>query len=361
MSFQHANKSVVCLVVVSAIALCATVRADHVELVAGFAGEGKEPLAGALDGPFGVDADPAGNLVMVEISGHRVLKLDRQGKLAIIAGTGQKGFSGDGGTALSAQFNQMHNLAIAPNGDIYIADTHNSRVRKIDAKTGLITTAVGTGEHGDAGDGGAAAKAKCGHIYCVSLDPSGERLYVVDLDHRKIRVVTLGDGVIHPLAGNGKRGVPRDGELAKESPLVDPRAVAADKAGNIYILERSGHALRVVASDGRIRTVVGTGKKGQSGDNGPALQAELNGPKHLCIDRNGDVIIADTENHLIRKFLTKENRIVRLAGTGRAGGDGVGRPPLEVQLKQPHGVFVDRAGTLYIVDSGNNRLLKIVN
>src|SRR5438445_9999798 len=131
------------------------------------------------------------------------------------------------------------------------------------------------------GDGGPAVKARFGNIYCASLDPSGERLYLADLDNRRIRVVDLGTGVVTTVAGNGKKGVPEDGADAVKAPLVDPRAVTVDDKGNVYILERSGHALRVVDAEGKIRTVVGTGKAGATGDDGPGRLATLNGPKHL--------------------------------------------------------------------------------
>src|SRR5205807_945639 len=142
------------------------------------------------------------------------------------------------------------------------------------------------------------------------------------------------------VAGNGHKGVPEDGAEAVNSPLVDPRAVAVDAKGNVYVLERSGHALRRVDPQGRIRTIVGTGKAGASGDDGNALKATLNGPKHLCIDSDGNIIIADTENHLIRKVLLAEGKIVRVAGTGQKGAAGIGGPPLEAQLNQPHGVYI---------------------
>ena len=126
------------------------------------------------------------------------------------------------------------------------------------------------------------------------------------------------------IAGNGDRGVPADGAEATRSPLVDPRAVIADREGNVYVLERAGHVLRVVDRTGRIRTVVGTGVKGSGGDGGPAMQAQLNGPKHLCMDQDGGVIIADTENHVIRKYTPADGKIVRIAGSGKRGTDGVG-------------------------------------
>jgi sugar lactone lactonase YvrE len=253
----------------------------------------------------------------------------------------------------------MHSLAVLPRGDIFVADTLNNRIRKFDPKTGLIHAFAGTGTKGFSGDGGPAEKAEFGGVYCVALDPSREQLYVADLDNRRIRKIDLKTNVVSTVAGNGRKGVPADGTDAVNAPLVDPRAVAADAKGNIYILERGGHALRVVDDRGKIRTVAGTGKVGATGDGGDARLATFNGPKHLCVDRDGNVLIADTENHLIRKYLPAEGKVVRVAGTGKPGTAGVGGPPDKVELHQPHGVQVDASGTIYIADSTNNRILKI--
>lgn len=312
-----------------------------------------------FNAPFGVDFDSVGNMFTVELNGHKVRKMDRQGIVSTLAGTGVIGASGDGGPARQAQFNGIHNLAITRSGDILLADTWNSRVRKIDAKTGFVSTVAGTGQRGFSGDGGPAIEAQFGNIYCASLDPAGENLYLADLDNRRIRVVNLKTGIVKTVAGNGEKGVPVDGADAAKSPLVDPRAVAVDAQGTIYVLERSGNALRAVDGAGKIRTVVGTGQKGATGDGGLALQATLNGPKHLCVDLKGDVIIADAENHLVRKYLPKEGKLVRVAGTGQKGTDGLGGPPEMAQLNQPHGVYIHPSGTLYISDSSNNRVLKI--
>ena len=337
--------------------------AGNVVLVAGGgqAASGQPATACKLNTPFGAEFDRAGNLFIVEMAGgERVLKVDLSGVLSVFAGTGEKGFSGDGGPALRALFNGMHNLAVAANGDIYLADTWNSRVRKIDAKTGVISTVVGTGQKSFSGDGGAATAAGFGNIYCASLDPQGKRLFLADLDNRRIRAVDLKTGLVTTVAGNGQKGVPPDGAVAVEAPLVDPRAVAVDKQGNVYILERGGHALRVVDVLGKIRTVVNvSGNKGSSGDGGDARQATLNGPKHLCIDREGNVMIADTDNHVIRKYFPREGKIVLVAGTGKKGAAGIGGPPEKVELNQPHGVYVDLSGKLYITDSYNHRILRI--
>src|SRR6266436_170660 len=349
-----------CIVALVGILLCIShARAENITLVAG-SGEGTENVAATkakLFSPFAVDFDQAGNLYFIEIDGHRVCRIDKQGMLTRIAGTGQKGNS-DGGDPLAAEFNSMHSLAIAKNGDIYLADTLNHRVCKLDASGKRITTIAGT-EKGFSGDGGPAKAARFSGIYCICLDPAGERLFLADLDNRRIRMIDLKSGVVSMVAGNGERGKPADGATAASSPLVDPRAVAVDKSGNVYVLERSGNALRVVDSQGKIRTVVGTGEKGLGGDGGDALKATMNGPKHLCIDRDGGVLIADTENHVIRKYFPADGKIIRIAGSGKRGDAGVGGPALEVELNQPHGVFVHPSGDLYISDSTNKRILKI--
>jgi sugar lactone lactonase YvrE len=339
------------------------VWADKVVLVAGGQkeGDGISATEAKLSAPFGVAFDKAGHLYFVELTGQRVGRIDTKGIFTTVAGTGRKGDGGDGGPAVKAEFNGMHSLAIAAGGDVFLADTWNNCVRKLDPKSGRIDAFAGSGTKGFKGDGGPAARADFGGIYCVALDPRGEQLYLADLDNRRIRAIDLKSGTVRTVAGNGEKGVPEDGAEAVKAPLVDPRAVAVDGKGNVYVLERSGHALRVVDGDGKIRTVVGTGKPGASGDGGPARQATLNGPKHLCIDRDGSVLIADTENHLIRRYTPNDGKLARVAGTSKKGTAGVGGPPDKLELNQPHGVYVRPSGELYIADSSNNRILKLTH
>lgn len=338
------------------------VFADRVVLVAGGGpATGAAPAREArLNLPFGVDFDATGQLYFVELNGQRVCRIDSQGQLTVIAGNGQKGDTGDGGPAAQAQFNGLHNLSISPQGDLYLADTWNQVVRKIDLQTGQISTIAGTGEKGFSGDGGPAVKAKFGGIYCVTVSPGGDQLYLADLENHRIRVIHLQVGLVETIAGNGKSGIPVDNTPAREQPLVDPRAVMADQEGRVYVLERGGHALRVIDRAGHISTVVGTGKPGHSGDDGPAIEATLNGPKHLCQDRDGTILIADTDNHVIRRYDPRSGRIENVAGTGKSGTAGLGGPPGMVELNQPHGVFVHPSGELYISDSHNHRILKII-
>jgi len=311
------------------------------------------PFAIGLHEPFGMDF-LNGQLVLTEFGAHRITLIDADGKHTILAGSGQKG-SKDG-VGKAAEFNAPHNLAVAPDGMIYIADTSNHRVRRLNATTRQVITIAG-GEKGFAGDGGPATEAQFDQAYHVALDADAKNLYVCDLGNRRVRKIDLKSATITTVAGNGKRGVPEDGATATDAPLVDPRAVAVDKAGRLWILERSGHTLRVV-EDGKVRTVAGTGQKGFDGDGGPALKAKLDGPKFLWIDAAGDVLIADTENHCIRKFAVKDGTITRIAGTGKKGKDGIGSAATEVLLAQPHGVAIGPDGVMYVADSMNGRVLK---
>jgi DNA-binding beta-propeller fold protein YncE len=305
-----------------------------------------------LKEPFGTDFDKVGNIWIIEmVSGNRLLKIDSRGVLTHVAGKLQPGDSGDGGPALAAQFNGPHNLAVLPDGNVLIGDTWNGRVRKVDVKSGTLTTVPGYGVDAKAARGNGP--------YCITLDFTGTKLYIADL--KRVLVLDLKTGKTSVVAGNGQKGRPQDGAVAAEAPLVDPRAVAPDRKGNVYILERGGNALRVVDAAGKIRTVVNAnGAKGGDGDGGPALAATMNGPKHLCVDLDDNVIIADAESHLVRKFLPKEGKIVRVAGTGKKGAAGVGGDPVKCELARPHGVVVHpKTGELYITDSYNNRVLKI--
>lgn len=342
------------------LSLALLLQAKATVIAGGGATEDAAPaLEVRLHEPFGVDFDATGAMYIVELAGNRVRKLSKDGTVTTVAGTGKKGSSGDGGPALQAEFNGPHHLLVGPEGDVYVADTWNNCVRKIEVKTGRVVRVAGTGEKAHAGDGGPAVQAEMGGVFCIAFDAKKEHLYAVDLDNRRVRKVALKTGQISTVAGNGQKGLPKDGEPAVSQPLVDPRAVAVDSKGNVYILERGGHALRVVDAAGRIRTVAGTGKAGLSGDGGPALQAQMNGPKHVSVDDEDNVLIADAETNTVRKYCPKDGRMLRICGTGRKGAGGSGGAAEQFELSRPHGVMQGPDGALYVTDSYNHRIVRI--
>jgi DNA-binding beta-propeller fold protein YncE len=311
--------------------------------------DNEAPEPGQLNSPFGIDFDAAGNMYIAELEGGRVHKLDPGGVLTRISGDGSKGYTGDGGPAAKATFDGMHNIAVTPSGDAYISDAWNHCVRKIDGKTGIISTIAGTGKAGFSGDGGPATRAMFDFVMCVSLNPANDKLYVADLKNRRIRVIDLASGIVTTVAGNGEKGKPVDGAVATKAPLVDPRAVAVDSQKNIYVLERSGHALRVVTPDGTIKTVVGTGTAGNA--IGDALKTQLRSPKHIGIDDKANVLIADEANKRILRYDPAQGTVTAILGKG------VKKP--NRGLSKPHGVYFHSDGSIYVVDTGHHRILRI--
>jgi sugar lactone lactonase YvrE len=376
---RHTVLFVSCLLLISAPAA----GAEKLVLVAGGGkgGDGTPALKAELIKPFGITFQGARILIVEGPEGERLRTIDDKGKITTIAGKeGEKGDEGDKRSGEEVRFNGMHSITTGPTATVFIADTMNFRVRKYDFIDKTVTAFAGTGVRGYSGDGGPALSAKFGGCYCVAFNHNQSALYVTDLDNRRIRKVDMKTGFVFTAAGNGEKGAPKDGEDALKQPLIDPRAHALDRNGNLWILERGGHALRVVDPKGKIRTVAGTGKPGMG--TGKALEAALNGPKHLCIDYDGSVLIADTENHRIVRYSPKTDQLTPVAGTGKAGKslglpdkkpgepDKKGPPakkteepggdPLKAELDHPHGVFVHpTTGELYIADTGNGRILKI--
>jgi streptogramin lyase len=329
------------------VTLCLQANAATITCVAG-CGEGSEntALGAKFVEPFAVAFDKQGNWYVCEHKGERIVRFDQAGKASVEAGTGQTGYSGDGGKATQATLLDPHGIVITADQQMYVADTRNHTVRKIDLKTGLISTVAGTGKAGYSGDGGPATKAQFDGTFAIDVDPTGRNLYLADLGNKRVRRIDLKSGIVTTIAGNGEKGVPQDGADASASPLADPRAVAADSKGNVYILERGGNALRVVDNKGKIRTLIAPASSASTSAN--AVSPDLNGPKHLCVDRRENVIIADAEN-----------KTVTIVGTGQPGKEIVTGDPQKTQVNRPHGVFVHPSGALYISDSYNHRILKL--
>ena len=304
-----------------------------------------------LNNPFGVTFDNLGNAYIAEYEGGRIFKLDKNGKLLLFSGNGKKGFAGDGKQVSQGVYNGMHNLAWSSNEVLYISDTHNHLVRKIDLKTNLLSTLAGIpNQKGFSGDGGPATKAKLNTPISISLTPNEQTLLIADISNSRIRAVDLESGIIRTVAGNGKRGKPVDNMPAIAQPLIGPRAAIMDNSGNLFILERNGNALRVVRPSGKIYTLAGNGKKGNQ--DGPGLKSSFNGPKHLCFDKKGNIVIADDKNQLIRLYNPKTKSVSTILG---------GKAMPRTVLNRPHGVALAPDGGIWVCDSGNNRLLILRN
>ena len=304
-----------------------------------------------LNNPFGVTFDNQGNAYIAEYEGGRIFRLDKNEKLVQFSGNGKKGFAGDGEQVSQGVYNGMHNLAWSSDKILYVSDTHNHLIRKIDLKTNLISTFAGIPKSkGFSGDGGPATEAKLNTPISITLTPDEKTILISDISNLRIRAVDLESGIIRTVAGNGKRGKPVDDMPAIAQPLIGPRAAIMDNSGNLFILERNGNALRVVRPNGKIYTLAGTGKTGNQ--DGPALKSTFNGPKHLCFDENGNIIIADDKNQLIRLYNQKSKLVSTILG---------GKAIPRTVLNRPHGVALAPDGAIWVCDSGNNRILTLRN
>ena len=321
---------------------------------AGYSGDGGPATAATLREPFMCDFDPAGNLVFSEARNHCVRRIDAQtGAITTLVGDGEAGYSGDGGPAAQARFNEPYSLTVDSNGDIYIVDRLNAVVRKVDAATGIISTVAGTGEPGYGGDGGPGPLAQLREPNDCFLDGRGG-LLIADIQDQRIRRVDLNTGIINTFAGNGEKVRAGDGLPATQASILGARAVCMDGSGNTYIAEREGNGVRKVDANGIMSTLAGTGERGYTGDGGPASAATWGAPKAIRCDAAGDVIVVDTENHAIRR-INAAGIVTTIAG-GHLGGDGDGGPATEAGLERPHGCGIGPDGTLYIADSNNHRV-----
>ncbi len=326
----------------------------------GDSGDGGAAAMAALNQPFDVAYDAQGNLFLSDTGNHRIRRIDaRTGTITTVAGTGKKGFAGDGGPATRALLDEPYGLALDEQGNLYFADRLNRRVRRVDAASGRISSVAGDGSKTFSGDGGPAVAAGLVEPNGVALDGKG-RLYIADVADNRIRVVELGNGTISTFAGDGRGRHAGDGGPAASASIHGARAVEVGPDGTVWILEREGNTLRAVdPKSGIITTRAGTGRAGYSGDGGPAMECRFNGPKELCLDRAGNIYVVDTENHAIRRIDSASGRITTVAGDGHRPDPAKDDSATTDRLDRPHGVAAG-AGFLVIGDTGNHRIRKVI-
>jgi len=347
-------------ILLSLLLLASTLTAAEIRTVAGTgtagsAGDGGPATAAQIDNPFGITRGPDGNLWFCEYTGQLVRKITADGKIHIVAGTGAKGYTGDGGPALQATFNLPHEIRFDRAGNFYIADMVNSAIRKVDAKTGIINTFAGTGKPGYSGDGGPANAAQLKQPHSIQFDPAGD-LYICDIGNHVIRKVDMMTGMISTFAGTGKSGPTPDGAPIASTPLNGPRSMDFDAQGNLWLVTREGNQVfKFDLRAGKIHHIAGNGKKGFTGNGGPAQDATLSGPKGISVGPNGNVYLADTESHSVRMIDVKKGTLELIAGTGERG-DGPEGDPLKCKMARLHGIFVDKDGSVFIGDSEAHRV-----
>ncbi len=309
--------------------------------------------------PFGVEIGPDGSLYVTEVRNHRVWRIDRNsGHARVVAGCGEKGYSGDGGPAIEARLNEPYEIRFDDLGNWYFVEMQNHTIRRVDARTGVISTVAGTGMAGFSGDGGPATQAQMNQPHSIALDGQGG-LYVADIQNHRIRRIDLKSGDIETIAGSAERRLPRDGQTARGNPLLGPRALFIQN-GEMWIALREGHAVyRMNLKEGVLHHIAGTGARGYSGDGGPAKAAKFDGPKGIALDAKGDIYVVDTENQVIRRIDGQTHSITTLAGNGKRGFGGDGGSAVEGQLARPHGICVDAQGTVYIGDTLNHRVRRV--
>ena len=348
------------LALTALLAIGSANRAGEVTTIAGdgtavSGGDGGAAVDASIAGPFGVTIGPDNAIYVCETEGHRIRRIDREtGRISTIAGTGEPGYTGDGGLATAAQINEPYEIRFDDDGDLFFVDRMTHTVRCIDHQTGIISTIAGTGKPGFSGDGGPATKAQLNHPHSISLDDDGN-LYICDIRNHRVRRVDLDSGIITTFAGTGEQKPTPDGAPITGTPLNGPRALAFDGQESLFLALREGNAIyRLDLESGTLHHIAGTGNSGYSGDGGDARKAELAGPKGVALTPE-TIFFADTESHTIRAINRETNIITTLIGNGEPG-DGPAGAPRNCRLDRPHGIEATPDGLILVGDTNNHRV-----
>jgi large repetitive protein len=321
-------------------------------------GDGCSATTAELDPVFSLASDTAGNLYIADFESNRIRRIDHAtGIITTVAGNGTKGFSGDSGQATSAELNAPYGVALDTAGNLYIADTENFRIRKVVLATGIITTVAGTGTLGFSGDGELATSGQISYVYGLATDAQGN-LYIGDDSNFRVRKINAVTDIITTVAGNGSGGYGGDGGPAVSAQLFGYLAPALDGSGNIYISDTNNNRIRKVnAATGIITTIAGDGVQGYGGDNGPATSAELYMPDQIASDAAGNITIADVFNNRVRRVDAATGIITTVAGDGVQGFGPISDPAIYAELNEPTAVALDAAGNIYIDVNGVTQIL----
>ncbi len=304
----------------------------------------------------GMAVAPNGDVYIARRSHNVISHIDKKGMLVNVVGTGASGYSGDGGPATKAKLNLPAGLAFDRHGNLYISDRANHRVRKVDRK-GIITTVAGNGTGGFSGDGGPATQASLNLPSGIVIDKQ-DNLYIADRSNNRVRVVNS-KGIIKTIAGTGSNGYHGDNMPALKATLDKPFGLALDKDNNLYIADRGNNRIRKVDSSGLISTVAGDGGFYYIGDNGPAYRASIAGPTGVVVDNEGNIIIADRQNNRIR-MVDKQGMIRTIMGTGQQDYNGDSELARETNLHFPFSVALDKNGDLLVIDRSHYRIRKLI-